>query len=121
MGIGKLADKRKYLTYSAYIAKSYLLIKVHKPDHPGRLVVCQIDDPSYKICEILTKILNPFDEAADSFIVNAKHLKDELKKIKLDEECIMGSYNVRNLYPSVPIKKTLEITKKQVYFKTTKL
>ena len=24
----------------------------------------------------------------------------------------MGSYDVRNLYPSVPIKKTLEITKK---------
>ena len=47
------------------------------------------------------------------------YLKDEgglkiktIKEIKLDEECIMGSYNVRNLYPSVSIKKTLEITKK---------
>ena len=60
---------------------------------------------------MLTKILNPFDEAADSFIFNAKHLKDELKKIKLDEDCFMGSYDVRNLYPSVPIKETLKITK----------
>ena len=45
-----------------------LLIKVHKKNFPGRAYVSQIDDPSYKICQELTRILNPLDEKEESFI-----------------------------------------------------
>ena len=69
-------EKRKYLVSAPVLGHMYLLIKVHKKNFPGRAVVSQIDDPTYKICKILTDILNPLAEKGDSYIQNS----DELKK-----------------------------------------
>ena len=57
-------EKRKYRV--SVLGHMYLLIKVHKKNFPGRAVVSQIDDPTYKICKILTDILNPLAEKEDS-------------------------------------------------------
>ena len=56
------------------MAKLYLLI-MHKDGYPGRLVVSQIDDPTYKICKVLTDLLNPLDEGGCSFVKNSFELK----------------------------------------------
>ena len=42
----------------------------------------QIDDPTYLRCKELTRILNPLDEAGDSFRRDSFHLKDMLKDIE---------------------------------------
>ena len=67
MGIKKLSYQNKYLIRSPMMASCSLRIKVHKEGCPVRLVVNQIGDPTYmyKMCKVLTDILNPLDEQAD--------------------------------------------------------
>ena len=70
--------KRKYLVSAPALEGMYLLIKVHKQIFHGRAVVHQIDDPTCKICKILTDILNPLAEKGDSYIAYSYDLKKTL-------------------------------------------
>ena len=62
MGYKTLKEQKRFLVSSPYIAKAYLLCKVHKVEpvyHPARMIVSQINDPTYLMSKILTDILNP--------------------------------------------------------------
>jgi hypothetical protein len=90
------------------------LIKVHKKNFPGRAVVSQLDDPTYNICKELTRILKPLSESGRSFLKNTAQLKGMLRDIVLDDECLLASLDVVALYPSIPVKKALEIVKEKL-------
>jgi len=111
MGLTNFKQRRPYLVTAPVMANMYLLIKVHKDNFPGRAVVSQVDDPTYLICKELTRILNPLDEAGDSFIRDSFHLKDMLKDVEIDEFCRLASLDIKSLYPKVPVKKALECTR----------
>ena len=102
------SEKRKYLVSAPVLGHMYLLIKVHKKNFPGRAVVSQIDDPTYKVCKILKDILNPLTENGQSFIQNSFDLKKTLNILNIDKNDIQASFDVVALYPSIPIKKALE-------------
>ena len=67
-------EKRKYLVSAPMLGHMYLLIKVHKKNFPGRAVVSQVNDPKYKICKILTDILNPIAKNGQSCVISWKSL-----------------------------------------------
>ena len=113
MGYKTLKEQRRFLVASPYIAKAYLLCKVHKIEpiyHPARMIVSQMNDPTYLMSKILTEILNPLDELVDSFIKSSVHLKDHLMMLTIDPDCFLGSCDATNLFPSIPVKQTLGIT-----------
>ena len=87
--------------------------KIHKVEpvyHPARMIVSQINDPTYLMSKILTDILNPLDETADSFIKSSVHLKEHLKILSIDPDCFLSTCDATNLFPSIPVKQTLGIT-----------
>ena len=104
----------KYTTTAPVMASMYLLIKVHKKNFPGRPVVSQIGNPTYHMCKILTDILNPLDEAGNSFVQNSFQLKDFLKKVKMTPNSLLASFDVKALYPSIPVKKALEVVRQKL-------
>ena len=108
MGLTNFKQRRPYLVTAPVMANMYLLIKVHKDNFPGRAVVSQVDDPTYLICKELTRILNPLDEAGDSFIRDSFHLKDMLKDVEIDEFCRLASLDIKSLYPKVPVKNAFQ-------------
>ena len=113
MGYKTLKEQKRFLVSSPYIAKAYLLCKVHKVEpvyHPARMIVSQINDPTYLMSKILTDILNPLDETADSFIKSSVHLKEHLKILSIDPDCFLSTCDATNLFPSIPVKQTLGIT-----------
>ena len=113
MGYKTLKEQRRFLVVSPYIAKAYLLCKVHKIEpisHPAIMIVSQMNDPTYFMSKILTEILNPLDELADSFIKSSVHLKDHLMMLTIDPDCFLGSCDATNLFPRIPVKQTLGIT-----------
>ena len=60
---------------------------------------------------------------AESFFKNSKQLKEELEKLEIDNPHIMGSLDIRQMYPMIPVEKTLKITQKSnfskiIYFET---
>jgi len=107
-------EKRKYLVSAPVLGHMYLLIKVHKKNFPGRAVVSQIDDPTYKICKILTDILNPIAVNGQSFVENSYDLKKTLEKIQVDKDDIQASFDVVALYPSIPIDKALDCVRERL-------
>ena len=108
-------ERYKYLSAAPVLANMYLLIKVHKKNFPGRAVVNQTDDPTYKICKILTDILNPLAIQSRSYSENSFELKKILKSVAVAPDDIQASFDVRSLYPSIPIQKTLQITRERLY------
>ena len=82
---------------------------MHKKNFPGRAYVSQIDDPSYKICKVLTDIINPLDEKGESFIKDTYHFKEMLAGVEIEEGDIIGSLDIVGMFPNIPVKKTLEV------------
>ena len=74
-------------------------------------MVNQIGDPTYKMCRVLTVVLHLMDEQADSFLKNSKQLKEELEMLVIDENCVMGSQDIKSMYPMIPLEKTLKLNK----------
>ena len=68
-------EKRKYLLSAQVLGHMYLLIKLHKKNFPRSTVVSQINDPTYKICKILTDVLNPIAHKEESYVENSYWLK----------------------------------------------
>ena len=114
MGIKDFKEQRQYTVTGPVMASMALLIKVHKKNFPGRAYVSQIDDPSYKICAELTRILNPIDAKGESFIKDTYHFKDMLADVDMMEEYTMGSLDIIGMFPNVPVKKTLEVVREEL-------
>ena len=67
----------------------------------------------YQMHKSLTDILNPLDEKAES-LKNSKQLKEELEIFEIDNTHIMGSLDIRQMYPMIPVEKPLKITEEQI-------
>ena len=67
------------------------------------------------IYKILTDILNPLAIQSRSYIENSVELKKVLKSVAITPDDIQASFDVRSLYPSIPIQKTLQITRERLY------
>jgi len=112
-------EKRKYLVSAPMLGHMYLLIKVHKKNFPGRAVVSQVNDPTYKVCKILTDILNPLVKNGQSYVENAADLKRFLGKLQIDNTDLQASFDVVALYPSIPIPKALDCVRRKLLEDTT--
>ena len=117
--IDDFKEKRKYLVSAPMLGHMYLLIKVHKKNFPGRAVVSQVNDPTYKVCKILTDILNPLAVSGQSHIENSYELKKFLQELRIDPHDIQASFDVVALYPSIPIPKALECVRRRLLSDST--
>ena len=115
MGIDGWKEQRRYTVTGPVMASMALLIKVHKKNFPGRAYVSQIDDPSYKSCQELTRNLNPIDEKGESFIRDTYHFKELVNNLGIQEEDLIGSLDIVGMFPNVPLKKTLEVVREELH------
>jgi hypothetical protein len=109
MGLTEVKQRRPFMVTSPRLAAMYVLIKIHKENHPGRPVVCQTNDPTYNLCKELTRILAPLSNKGHSFIRNSSDLKKHLEGLVIDEDCRLASFDVKSLYPSIPVQRALLI------------
>ena len=114
MGIKDWKDQQKYTVTGPVMVSMALLIKVHKKNFPGRAYVSQIDDPSYKVCKVLTDIINPLDEKGESYIKDTYHVKELLAQVELEQNEIIGSLDIVRMFPNVLVKKTLEVINEEL-------
>ena len=114
MGIdlGDKKERYKYLSAAPVLANMYLLIKVHKNNFPGRAVVNQTDDPTYKICKILTDILNPLAIKSRSYIENSFELKKVLSSVSVDSKVIQATFDVRSLAQAFRFRRHCKLPEK---------
>ena len=105
MWIDGWKEHRRYTVTEPVMASMALLIKVHKNNFPGRAYVSQIDNPSYKLCQELTRILNLIDEKGESLIRDTYHFKELVNNFGIQEEDLIGSPDIVGMFPKYHSRK----------------
>ena len=96
--------------------RMYGLIKAHKPekDFPMRLVVSTIGTPNYGLSEYLVKISQNTLNKNETRIKNSQSFVEEAKTWSITENEVQVSYDVVNLYPSIPVKEATVVLIEQL-------
>ena len=111
-GIDNNTYKRLYPT-GAVPPKYYGLPKIHKKGTPLRPIISSRASATYETAKELAKILKPLIGKSPHHVYNNKDFLESIKDIKEEEdECIM-TYDVSELFTSIPIDTTINIIKKQ--------
>ena len=116
--LGRFTDKEYEKIYpsDAIPPRMYGLIKAHKPekDFPMRLVVSTIGTPNYGLSEYLVKISQNTLNKNETRIKNSQSFVEEAKTWSITENEVQVSYDVVNLYPSIPVKEATVVLIEQL-------
>ena len=85
----------------------YGSIKAHKPEkkYPMRIIVSTIGTATYGISEYLVKLIQPLLNKNETRIKNSSSFVEKAKSWSISKTEVQASYDVVNLYPSVPLKE----------------
>lgn len=94
------------------IPRLYGLPKIHKDNIPIRPVVSFCGSLAYKtsqfLCKFLTENLN-FQSVYS--VKNSLDLINKIKDVKLEHNTLLASFDVKNLFTTVPLPQTLQVFK----------
>ena len=111
--LGRFTDKEYERMYpsDAIPPRMYGLIKAHKPEKnfPMRLVVSTIGTANYGLSEYLVKISQSTLSKNPIRIKNSQSFVEEAKTWSISPDEVQVSYDVVNLYPSVPVKEAIDV------------
>ena len=79
----------------------YGTVKVHKVNSPLRPIVSTIGSATYNVSKLLSDILRPYAQQADSYEQN-KDFLEALKDIHIADDEVVVSFNVKSLFTRVP-------------------
>ncbi|XP_074029443.1 uncharacterized protein [Leptinotarsa decemlineata] len=101
-------DKCRALIMNPQPPKLYSLIKLHKTNFPIRPVVSFVTAPTVKISEILIKLIQTYTNFKPKFSINNSYqLVDNIKDVILPDNSKLISFDVQNLFPSIPPTETI--------------
>ena len=114
----KFTNKTYFELYPSYPIppRSYGTIKAHKPEKnfPMRVIVSTIGTLSYGISKYLVGIIQPTLNKNQYKVKNSKSFVWQAQTWKIEPDEIQVSYDVTNLYPSIPIDKAIDVILQQL-------
>ena len=89
----------------------YRTIKAYKPEknYPMRTIVSTIGTPAYGTHKYLVEIIQPTLNKNNNKIQNSASFLHEAKHWKIEPTEIQVSYDIVNLYPSVPLDRSIQV------------
>ena len=110
---GKIDDKTFHKIYpsDAVPPRLYGLVKAHKPEkgYPMRTVVSTLGTPFYGSSAYLVEVIQPTLNNNPTRICNSEAFVSQAKLWDIDPDEKQVSFDVTALYPSVPIKKAIDV------------
>ena len=88
------------------------LPKIHKDGVPMRGVVSTVGSPFQKLSRYLIPILRTVQGRSGLYIKNSRELKEKVKNWRVERNEVLVSYDVKNLYPSVPVDEALKLVER---------
>lgn len=86
------------------------LPKIHKANIPMRPIINYKTAPSYKLSKYLKTILkDTIDLENKHTIDNTMHLVNRLDDVEITENTRLVSFDIKDLYPSIPVTDTINI------------
>ena len=91
--------------------RMYGAIKAHKPEKnfPMRMIVSTIGTANYGLSRFLVKLIQPTLNENDSRLLNSKTFVEKARTWEIDPGETQVSYDVVNLYPSIPIQASISV------------
>lgn len=90
------------------VPKFYANIKTHKENNPIRPICAFNDSPTYELAKFLSKLLMPITDTAPQKLKNSYEIKDELSTFSISADHTMVSFDVKQLFTSIPIDLAIE-------------
>ena len=93
--------------------------KIHKKNFPLRPIVSSIGSITYQASKLLTTILSPLTGKTSSHVVNSVDFANKISNLVVPPGKKVVSYDVKSLFTIIPVKKAVEVAKKQLELDTT--
>jgi len=102
----------------------YGLPKIHKPDFASKFqfrpIFAAYNLPNFKLAQYLVPILKPF--TTNQYTVdNSATFVQEIRTINNADQFYMVSFDVENLFTSIPLQETIDICLKLLFDKSTSI
>ena len=96
-------------------AKIHKILPIDNVDQlPIRPIVSNVDTSTYELAKYLAKLLLPLSPS--QYAVNiVKHFTESIKHKKIPTGYQMISFDVKSLFTSIPLDKTIEILLQRIY------
>ncbi|KFD59963.1 hypothetical protein M514_11333 [Trichuris suis] len=95
------------------------LPKIHKPDIPFRPIVCSIRSITCELSSYLKGIILPLVKKRTSTVKDSKIFVEEIRTFRTSPTDILVSYDLKDLFTSIPIPYTLNILHELLYTDST--
>ncbi|XP_067630502.1 uncharacterized protein [Eurosta solidaginis] len=96
-----------------------VLPKIHKPDTPMRPIINFKSAPCYKLSKYLKTILIDTLELRNEYaIANTTELIERLETVELTRNSKLVSFDIKDLYTSIPLSETLDIVSSTIVHNT---
>ncbi|XP_044752692.1 uncharacterized protein LOC123312368 isoform X1 [Coccinella septempunctata] len=97
----------------------YCLPKIHKPNCPVRPIVSFTGSPASKLSHMFSTFLPSCLKFESTFsIKNSLELSSRLVNFTIPSDCMLVSFDVVNLFPSIPPDECLEIVRQLLFEKS---
>ena len=110
---GKFDNKTCYKVYrsDAIPPRLYGVVKAHKPgkNYPMRTIVSTIGTVPYGTSKYLVEIIQPTLNKNIKRVIKSYTFVKEAKTWEIHQDEVQVSYDVVNLYPSVPVDKAINV------------
>ena len=87
----------------------YGAIKAHKENYPMRIIVSTFGTPLYELSHYLVNLIQPTLDKNEIRIKNSNAFVEKAKNWQISQNEVQVSFDVVNLYPSVPLAEATEI------------
>ncbi|KFD50085.1 hypothetical protein M514_09045, partial [Trichuris suis] len=113
----KISILTNHLKYSSSFKcpELYGLPKIHKPDMPFRPIVSSIQSITRRFSSYLKGIIQPLVGNRGSTIINCKTFIEQIRLFTPSSTDILLSYDVKDLFTSIPFPYTLNVLHELLY------
>lgn len=103
-------EKRLLINENSSPPKLYGLAKIHKPNVPIRPVVSYKSAPAYKLAQKTNDLFYHYTKYNNPYTINnSLEVIDKIKDILIPQSAKIVSFDVVNLFPSVPVPHLKEV------------
>jgi hypothetical protein len=104
---------KSLLVTDGILPRAYGLPKIHKAGHPFRIIVSTINSSLHYLAIYLHKIIKSSIINQNSFVRDSYDLVKKLKKVKLQNNFQLASFDVVSLFSNVPMDLVTKSIKKK--------
>ena len=106
----------RFLLKNPTIPKLYTLPKLHKPNKPHRPIVSFCNSPVHLLSHFLNKVLSSHINFHPKFSIKSSlTLCNLLESTVISGDCFLVSFDIVNLFPSVPPSECITLTRNLLY------